>query len=145
MRDIALAIGRIALVAVFIAAGIEKLTGMGAAAAYIGAKGLPLPFGGMGIIAAAGIAALVEIVGGLMIAVGFWTRLAAMALAAFTVVATFLFHDFWNMAGALRATNMLAAMKDAGLAGGLLVLAAAGPGRLSIDGWRQARHPHASV
>ncbi len=127
--DALLAVGRILLVGIFIFSGVMKFLDVAGTAAYIAGKGLPMPE----VLAAA--AGAVEVIGGLLVAVGWQTRLAAVALALFTAAATFLFHDFWNLPpGQEQIDQMLHAWKNASMIGGLLVLAIAGPGRFSFDG-----------
>ena len=129
--DAALAIGRIVLVIIFIASGFGKFADLSGTAAYIAGKGLPFP---QLLAAAAGAG---ELVCGLAIAIGFQTRLAAIGLIVFTASAAFFFHDFWNLpAGAERANQMIHAMKNLSIIGGLIVLAVAGAGRWSYDGRR---------
>jgi putative oxidoreductase len=126
--DAALAIGRIVLVIIFIASGFGKFADLSGPAAYIAGKGLPFP---QLLAAAAGAG---ELVCGLAIAIGFQTRLAAIGLIVFTASAAFFFHDFWNLpAGAERANQMIHAMKNLSIIGGLIVLAVAGAGRWSYD------------
>ncbi len=79
-------------------------------------------------------AATVEIVGGLMIVLGWKTRFAAIVLALFTAAATVIFHDFWNFSGREQINQMLHAFKNVSMIGGLLILYRAGPGRLSLEG-----------
>jgi putative oxidoreductase len=127
--DAALAIGRIVLVIMFIFSGVGKLMDVSGTAAYIASKGLPLPqLGAIG--AGAG-----ELLCGLAIAVGWQTRLAAVGLILFTAAAAFFFHDFWNLpAGGERTSQMIHAMKNLSIIGGLIVLVGAGAGRFSLDG-----------
>jgi putative oxidoreductase len=125
--DTALLIGRIALVAIFLTSGFSKLTGLEGTAGYIGSKGLPAP------MVMAVLAGLGEVVLGLMIAVGFKTRLAALGLVVFTIVATVFFHNFWDMQGPERMQNQIHAMKNLGLIGAFLILAGVGAGRYSVD------------
>ena len=66
---------------------------------------------------------------GLLIAVGWQTRIAALALAGFCVAAAVLFHN-----QLFDRNQLLHFEKDLALAGGLLVLAVAGGGRWSVDG-----------
>ncbi len=127
--DAALAIGRIVLVIIFIFSGLGKLVDISGTAAYIARNGLPFPE-----LLAIG-AGIGELAGGIAIAVGWQTRLAAAGLILFTAVAAFFFHDFWNLpAGAERANQMIHAMKNLSMIGGLIVLAVAGAGRFSFDG-----------
>ncbi|MFN3399930.1 MAG: DoxX family protein, partial [Ferrovibrio sp.] len=82
-------LGRILIALLFIPAGINKITGFSGTVGYIASKGLPLPQ-----VAAAGTI-VVEVVVGLALLVGFKARYAALILAAFTVAASVLFHNFW--------------------------------------------------
>jgi len=115
-----LALGRLLLASIFILEGWRKLRGYEAATAYMTRFGVP------GALLPAVIA--LELGCGLMIAVGWRTRLAAAALAVFCVLAAFLFHT--NVAD---RNQLLHFEKDLALAGGLLVLAIAGAGSWSIE------------
>lgn len=129
VNDAFLLAGRIAIALLFLMGGIEKFVDFSAVAGQIASKGLPKP----GILAVA--TALLEVGGGLLIMVGWQTRLAALALAAFTAVAAFFFHDFWNHpAGVAQTNNMIHFMKNVSIIGGFLMLAGAGAGRFSLDG-----------
>ena len=70
-----------------------------------------------------------ELCAGLMIAIGWQTRIAAAALAIFCISAAFLFH-----ADLADRNQLLHFEKDLAIAGGLLVLMVAGGGRWSIQG-----------
>lgn len=54
---------------------------------------------------------------------------SALTLAVFTLLATFIAHDFWNLSGTDRLNQSRVAMAHLAIIGGLLLLAAAGPGR----------------
>lgn len=131
-------LGRILLAAVFIPAGVTKLADIGATVGMIGNVGWPAA------TALAYGAAIFEVVAGLMILVGFQTRIAALALAAFCVVTAFVFHSgAINMPGfspeangMLSMFNQIMMFKNLGLAGGFLVLAGQGAGALSLDARR---------
>jgi putative oxidoreductase len=126
-RDIAALIGRILIAIMYIPAGWGKIGGFAGTSGYIASKGLPLPDVG------AAIAIVVELVAGIMLLVGWKTRWAALALAAFTLVATFLFHDFWAAPEAKRFAEQLMFSKNIAIVGGLLLAYAFGPGRYSVD------------
>jgi putative oxidoreductase len=64
---------------------------------------------------------------------GFKTRWAALALAVFTAVASFFFHDYWSMPAEQQMMQQLMFGKNLAIVGGLLALAAFGAGRLSVD------------
>lgn len=125
-------IGRLLLALVFLPAGIGKISGFAGTAGYIASKGLPLPELG------AAIAIAVEVAGGLALIAGFGTRWAALALAFFTLVATYFFHNFWTLPLDQQMVQQLMFYKNIGIVGGLLVLAAHGAGAWSLDAKRQA-------
>ena len=68
-------LSRLLLAALFLPAGIGKITGFAGTAGYIASVGLPMP------TVAAAVAIAVEVLGGLALIVGFGTRWAALALA----------------------------------------------------------------
>jgi putative oxidoreductase len=123
-----LAAGRLLLAALFILEGWNKLRGYDTATAYMDRYGVP------GALLPAVIA--LELGAGLMIAVGWQTRLAALALSLFCVLAAVLFHGNISDRG-----QVLHFEKDLTIAGGLLVLAVAGAGRWSFDGRLQRAGP----
>ena len=149
----ALVIGQIAFVLIFILSGAQKLMDLGAAAAQIQSKVL-LPDELANIIAQGAAAAnmtspqlmalvagIVEVAGGLMIAANIGTRLAAVALIVFTAITTYFFHDFWNMSDPDRTANMIHAVKNLSLIGGLLVFFALGSWRPGARPVRGSRGP----
>lgn len=128
VNDALLLIGRILLVVMFIFSGAGKFMDLSGTAAMIASKGLPAP------MAMAGVAAAAEVLGGLMIVLGWQTRFAALGLLVYTAATIYFFHDFWNMADQARQSNMIQALKNVSLIGSFLMLAAVGAGRYSIDG-----------
>jgi len=119
MNPAVVLLARILLAILFIVSGFGKLTGAAGFAGYLGSLGVP------GGIAMAYLVGLFELAGGLMILVGFQTRAVAYALAAFCVATGLLAH--------LGPDQSTALMKNLGLTGGFLVLAAAGAGAYSVD------------
>jgi uncharacterized membrane protein YphA (DoxX/SURF4 family) len=69
------------------------------------------------------LAGAVEVLGGLFIALNIGTRFFALLLVLFVGVTTFYFHNFWDMTGPDRINNMIHALKNLSLIGGLLVIA----------------------
>jgi putative oxidoreductase len=121
---------RILFAVMFLPAGISKLTGFAGTVGYIASVGLPLPTVG------AALALVVEIVGSLALLAGFGTRLAALALAAFTLVASVFFHAFWAVPADQAFMTQLLFFKNIAIVGGLLALAANGAGAWSLDARR---------
>lgn len=122
--------GRLLMVALFLPAGIAKLTGFDGTVGYIASVGLPLPAAG------AALAAAVEILGSLALLAGFGTRIAAIALAVFTLVASFFFHAYWAMPADQAFMQQLLFFKNIAVVGGLLAIAANGAGAWSVDARR---------
>src|SRR6187397_2499651 len=83
------------------------------------------------------LAGFSKIGGVLALMFGFMTRWAALALAVFTVIASLIFHNFWAVPEAQKMVQNLMFMKNLSIAGGLLVLAAIGPGGWSLDARRR--------
>ena len=128
--DLGLLVGRVLLVLLFAISGWGKLTGFSGFAGQLGSMGVPVP------LLAAALAVAFELGGAVLVVLGLFTRLAALGLVLFTAAATLLAHRYWTMPPEAAGTNYLMFWKNVSMAGGLLVLAVAGPGRLSIDGRR---------
>jgi putative oxidoreductase len=80
-----------------------------------------------------------ELFGGLSVLLGWFTRWGAAALIVFLLAVTPVFHNFWVEDGPARMNQMQHFMKNAALMGGLLMVAALGPGGFSLDHrWRAA-------
>jgi putative oxidoreductase len=121
---------RLLFVIFFLPAGIGKLTGFAGTVGYISSVGLPLPAIG------AALALTVEIVGSLALLAGFGTRISALVLAVFTLVASFFFHAYWAVPADQAMVTQLLFFKNIAVVGGLLALAANGAGAWSLDARR---------
>jgi putative oxidoreductase len=120
-------LGRILLCALFLQSGYTKLMNVGGTAGYLGKLGLPMPE-----VLVWGVIA-VEVLGSLLIVIGWQTRLMAWILAVFTVGTAVLGHKFWGIDAAQVGGQLTQFLKNLSIAGGFLVLAAYGPGRISVD------------
>jgi putative oxidoreductase len=124
-QNAAALIGRVLLAVIFILSGASKLADPAGTIGYITSAGLPLPK-----LAFAGAAA-VELLGGFALVLGYRTRYAALALAAFSLLAALAFHS------ALADQNQfIHFFKNIAMAGGLLQVVAFGGGRFSLDARR---------
>lgn len=124
MSTIAAIIGRLLLSLIFILAGVNKIIDPTGTAEYIeNTTTLPgtlaLPTG------------IFEVVAGLLLALGFMTRLTSLALAAFTLLTIFFFHNQFG-----DQTQQTAALKNLAIAGGLLAVFAYGQVRGTFDHMR---------
>ncbi len=126
----ALLAARVLLALMFVLAGLNKFAGLEGTAAYIASGGLPLP----GLLAFA--TAALEVAAGLALAAGWRARWAAGALAAFTVMASLLFHAFWAAPAEAAYVQQLMFMKNLAITGGLLAFVGFGAGPLSLDARR---------
>jgi putative oxidoreductase len=126
-QDTVALIARILLAAMFIISGFGKIGGFEGTAGYIASKGLPMPQ----VVAALTIA--LELGGGILLAVGYKARWVALALGVFSVIAAVIFHNFWAVEAAQKMGQQINFMKNITIAGGMLMVFAFGPGRLSVD------------
>ena len=140
MSYLAYALARIFVPVLFIISGWGKLTNVDAVAQQIG--GIPIQFPTelesylpvprdefLGYLVGA-----VEFFGGIMILLGLKARWAALALLVFTALATYYFHNFWDIADAAQYMAQRAqALKNLSIMGGLLMIAIMGSGAYSLD------------
>ncbi len=115
-------LARLLLAILFLLAGYGKLMNPAGTIGYIASAGLPLPQLGYAIALAA------ELGGGLLILVGYQTRIIAPLMALFVLATALCFHN--NFADPVQVTNFL---KNIAIAGGFLALMANGAGMWSID------------
>ena len=125
-------IGRILLALLFVPAGFGKLADFSGTVGYIASKGVPLPE----LAAAAAIG--VELGLGMLLLIGWQTRWAALGIAFFTLVVTFIFHNFWAVPADQFVQQQQSFFKNIAIFGGLLTVAAWGAGACSFDGKRDA-------
>ena len=120
MSPFAHLVGRILLALIFILSGIGKISDPAGTAGFMESMGVP------GILVWPTIA--LEILGGIAIVIGFQTRIAAFALAAFSIAAAVIFHH--NFADQMQ---MIMFLKNLSIAGGLLLLGASGAVSFGVD------------
>lgn len=124
-------LARIALAVLFLWAGVLKLFGYAGFVGYLHAQGVPF------VAIVAPIAVAIEVIGSILLVVGFLVRPLAIVMAIYTVIAAVLGHDFWNVVDPTVQHDMVIHFwKNVGIAGGFLLLFVTGPGALSIDAAR---------
>jgi len=126
-KNVAALVGRALLALMFVWAGYGKVTGYDGTAGFMASMGMPM------VSVMLPLTILVELGGGIALIVGYKARWAALLLAAFTLLASVVFHNFWTMTGDAAMNNMLFFYKNVAVIGGLLMVWAFGPGRLSVD------------
>lgn len=120
ITNIASLAARLLLALIFIVAGWGKLQDPAGTAGYMSTVGLPAFLVWPTI--------LLELGGGILILIGFQTRIVALLLAGFCVLSGALFHN--NFADQMQAINFL---KNLAIAGGFLSLVLNGAGGWSLD------------
>lgn len=121
-------LGRIAIAALFLPAGLNKLMGVEGTTGYFASLGLPA------VAVLVWIVIAIEVLGGIALILGYKTRLVAIALAVFTLLASIAGHAFWAAPADAAFIAQLLFFKNIAVSGGLLVLASSGAGSISIDG-----------
>ena len=120
--DTAALVGRIFIAVLFLLSGLGKVAAPAATQGYISAMGLPAP-----VLAYFGSTA-VELIGGVLLIVGFRVRAVAVGMAVFTLLTAVFFHrDFADQ------NQMIHFLKNIAIVGGLLQVAAFGAGRFALD------------
>jgi putative oxidoreductase len=117
--------GRVLMAAIFIMAGINKISGYAGTQGYMESMGVP------GVLLP--LVILLEVGGGLAILLGWQSRIAAFLLAGFCVVSAVIFHA--NFADQMQSILF---MKNLAMAGGLLFLVAGKTHIWSIDARKKA-------
>lgn len=127
MKDTLAVVARLLLATIFLVSGYGKLgPGYAGTQQYMESMGVSSALLPLVIVA--------ELGGGVGVLLGALTRVAAVALAGFTLLAAFLFHA--ELGDRIQAIMF---MKNLAIAGGLLMLAIHGAGAISIDAWWQHR------
>ena len=119
------AVGRLLISTIFILSGLSKVAAPAMTVGYIQSAGLPFPS------LAFGIAAFIEIVGGISLLVGYRTRITAAVLFVFALATAAFFHNHFG-----DQNQFIHFFKNIAIAGGLLHVVAFGGGRVSLDGRR---------
>ena len=120
--------GRILLASLYLPAGFGKVTDFSGTVGYVASNGVPMPQ--LAAAAAVGI----ELVLGMLLLVGWQTRWAALGIAFFTLVVSFIFHNFWAVPVDEVVMQQQSFFKNIAVIGGLLTVAAWGAGAWSFDG-----------
>jgi putative oxidoreductase len=122
-RTYAQPLGRLLMSIIFILAGYQKLMDPGGTAQYFAKYSLPIPSVLVWLVI------IVELIGGILLLIGWQTRWVALALAVFCLITGFGIH----LPGADQ-NNMTHFLKNLAMAGGFLYVFANGAGALSVDG-----------
>ena len=109
--------GRVLLGGLFVVGGIHHFFMLPPVTAALAARGVPMPR------AALIAASLFQAAAGLSLMLGLWVAPAAMGLVMFTLVASFLLLNFWDMEGPERHAAKQGCQSNLAIIGGLLIAA----------------------
>jgi len=133
MPNYTLAVSRVLISSVFIVFGYIQFTHIGN---YIGNPVVIKIAGWTGILTPTIIAymvATIDLLGGILILVGYQTRWVSVVLIVFVALTCILVHNFWTMEGPARAANQGNFYKNLVIIGALLMLFVNGPGTCSLE------------
>lgn len=122
--------GRILFSFIFLMSSVTKILGFNGTVMYMESAGMTsytMPLAVLSIV--------FELGGGLLILLGWQTRLGATMLATFTAATAFGIHHYWSYPADQAYMQMIHFMKNIALTGGALYILSAGAGRFSVDGW----------
>jgi putative oxidoreductase len=118
---------RLLLAALFLIFGWRKLTDFSGTVSQMAQLGVPAP------VLAAAIATFMELPVAFAVAVGAFTRPAALLMFVYTLGTALIGHRYWTMTGADKVDNMDGFFKNLAIMGGFLLLSMTGAGKYSID------------
>ena len=113
--------GRLLMCVLFLISGFGKLDAVGATQGYMKAFGVPAVL--------IWPAATLEIVGGVLILLGLFTRPVAVVLAGWCLLTAIIFHAAFS-----DQNQMINFLKNLAMAGGFILLARHGARTLAVDG-----------
>ena len=119
--------GRMLFAFLFLQSGWHKIFDFGGNVRVMTGKGIPMPE--LLLV----LTIILVVAGGLMILFGWYARWAALALFAWMIPATLLYHAFWAFepAQVFNQTNHF--LKNVAIMGVLLMIVGMGTGPMSLD------------
>jgi putative oxidoreductase len=131
LENVCLLAGRLLMGAYFILPGVQKIIGFDKMTNYMEAHGVPM------VSVFLPLTILLQISAGAAIVVGYRGKVAAFILAGLTFIISIYMHDFWSMVkGIEQAHELQNFIKNIAIMSGLLIVAALGTGRFSLDNKR---------
>ncbi|TRC77145.1 DoxX family protein [Mesorhizobium sp. WSM4310] len=118
LPSILLFVGRLVLGGAFVFAGLRNILNAAFLTGLMAARGVPQAR----LELWAGI--VLQIIAGVLVMAGLWTALACAVLVLFLIVATPMFHNFWDHQGPDRAARINGFVGNVALGGGFLTLIA---------------------
>ena len=135
-RNVASLVGRMLMCWIFIYSAWGQIVEFNYWANRATQKGIP--FGAAAIVASITI----QLLGGIAVLVGAQIRIASVALFAFLIPTTLIFHNFWTLQGPAREPQIINFSRNLAIMGGLLFVSMLGAGDYSVDAMRSAKYKH---
>ena len=126
-RDLLALTGRLFVSGIFVQAVLGKTLGWSGQAQYMAANGMHH------VSLLLGAALLIEAVGTLCIVLGYRASTAALIMSVYLLIVTIRLHNFWAFQGDRAGMLQTHFFKNLAIVGGLLFIAAFGPGRLALE------------
>ena len=120
-------LGRLLITYIFATSGIAKMFGWSGNIEYMNTRHLPF------VPLLLAIALLIEVIGSICLVTGLYARTAAFAMFLYLTAVTILFHNYWSFTGMLAGSQETHFRKNLAIMGGLLMIAAQGPGKWSLE------------
>ena len=118
---------RLLLTALFLIFGWRKLRDFPGTVNQMAQLGVPTP------LTAAAVATFMELPVAFAVAIGAFTRPAAVLMFFYTLGTALIGHRYWTITGADKVDSMDGFYKNLSIMGGFLLLYMTGPGKYSID------------
>lgn len=120
-------LGRLLITYIFATSGLAKILDWSSNVSYMNTRHLPM------IPVLLGIALVIEVVGSICLVTGLFARVAAFVMFLYLTSVTVLFHNYWAFSGMAAGTQETHFRKNLAIMGGLLMIAAQGAGKWSLD------------
>jgi putative oxidoreductase len=121
-----LLLGRLLIVYIFATSGIAKILSWSGNVAYMNTRHLPL------VPVMLAIATVIEVGGSICLITGFYARTAAFVMFVYMIFVTVIFHAYWSSPPNVAPMQETHFRKNLAIMGGLLFVAAHGPGRWAV-------------
>jgi putative oxidoreductase len=123
-------LGRVCMNLIFLTSAYSKMFGWQSNVQYVATRHFTNP---ILVSLMIGGALAIELGGALCLISGFQARIAGLVMAIYLAAVTLVFHNYWIITNEMaRATMFMHFQKNLGIIGGLLTVAALGPGSMAF-------------
>ena len=119
-------VGRLLMTYIFATSGLAKIVGWSGNIAYMSRHHLPM----VPVLLAGAL--VIEVAGSICLITGYQARWAAAIMFVYLLLVTVLLHNYWAFSGDMAGMQETHFRKNLAIMGGLLMVAAYGPGRWAL-------------